>query len=525
MTENFSFLFQYLKKENIYIDQDEFTFQIQSHPDSPSLLAISDTFSFFKIPNLATRIDIEDIIHMPDRFIALLKDGEASSFFAFIERIGDTFRYTNGKKERIVANETFKDLFQNIVLVVEKEDGDVPSIQKNKFLFPFILLGIAYLATIFITGFSLLSSLFLILVLMGVYFSIEAISHELGVKTKFSEAVCTLTTKMDCDAVINGKKAKFLEFINFSDSSVVFFGAQSLALLFLTLSNQMDSFYNATMILLLLSLPVSLASLYQQFFIVKKGCPICLAIIVILYLELISLMVFHDFSLTISRVSIVYYVFSVVSCYCLFAFVKKSLKTNAEQKSEIATSNRFKRNYSLFKMALLSSKTINYKRIISGEIILGNPDAKLKVLVVSSPFCGHCKGAHENIGILLERYSNDISIEVRFNYNQEFVDETSKTLHQRLLGIYFEKGQEAFMSALENWFEDNNLEKLKPLEESSIVDLKINEILNEQFVWNQENDITFTPAIFINKYHFPVQYDRNDLRYFVNELSEDDEVF
>lgn len=524
MTENFSFLFQYLKKENIYIDKEEFAFQIQSHPDSPSLLAISDAFSFFKISNLATRIDIEDIIHIPDHFIALLKDEESASFLAFIERIGNTFQYTHGGKKRVVANEVFKDLFQNVVLVIEKEDGDIPSIKKNKSLFPLTLLGIGYLATIFITGFSLLLSLFLILALIGVYFSIEAISHEFGVKTKFSEAVCTLTTKMDCDAVINGKKAKFLEFINFSDSGIVFFSSQLLALLLLTLSNQMASFYNVTMILLLLSLPVSLASLYQQFFIVKKGCPICLAIIVILYLELTSLMIFHNFRLTISIVSIVYYLFSIASCYSLFAFVKKSLKTNVELKSEIVASNRFKRNYSLFKMALLSSKSVKYKRIASGEIILGNPDAKLKILVVSSPFCGHCKAVHENIGMLLERYNNEISVEIRFNYNQEFVNEDSKILHQRLLGIYFEKGQEAFMNALENWFENKNKEQLKPLEESLIVDLKINEILNEQFLWNQENEITFTPAVIVNGYQFPAQYDRNDLKYFISELTEDEDL-
>ncbi|PIF30110.1 hypothetical protein CLU81_0512 [Flavobacterium sp. 9] len=39
----FSFLCQYLKKESVNIDQDEFVFQTQSHPDYPLLLAISDT--------------------------------------------------------------------------------------------------------------------------------------------------------------------------------------------------------------------------------------------------------------------------------------------------------------------------------------------------------------------------------------------------------------------------------------------------------------------------------------------------
>lgn len=60
MTENFAFLFQYLKKENITIDQDEFIFQLNSHPETPSLLALSDTLSFFNIDNLATKINFEN---------------------------------------------------------------------------------------------------------------------------------------------------------------------------------------------------------------------------------------------------------------------------------------------------------------------------------------------------------------------------------------------------------------------------------------------------------------------------------
>ena len=47
MTDNYNYLFQYLEKENITIDKSEFSFQIESQPDYPSLLSITDTLSFF----------------------------------------------------------------------------------------------------------------------------------------------------------------------------------------------------------------------------------------------------------------------------------------------------------------------------------------------------------------------------------------------------------------------------------------------------------------------------------------------
>lgn len=46
MINTFNQLFQYLEKEEITFDKNEFLFQIQSHPDFPSLLSISDTLSF-----------------------------------------------------------------------------------------------------------------------------------------------------------------------------------------------------------------------------------------------------------------------------------------------------------------------------------------------------------------------------------------------------------------------------------------------------------------------------------------------
>ena len=74
MPENFSFLFDLIKAEKIYIDKEEFVFQIQSHPSYPSLLAISDTLTFFNVENAALNISFEEIDLLPDNFIALLTE-------------------------------------------------------------------------------------------------------------------------------------------------------------------------------------------------------------------------------------------------------------------------------------------------------------------------------------------------------------------------------------------------------------------------------------------------------------------
>ena len=359
---------------------------------------------------------------------------------------------------------------------------------------------------------------------MGVYLSVEAISHEFGIQTKFSEAVCTITTNSDCDAVINAKKSRFLENFSFSEASITFFSAQLLGLLMFAITNQLPNFYNITIIILLFSIPVTFFSFYQQIAVAKKWCPICMAIICIIYAETVSLLVYTNFSFSIRTMPIAYILLVLVGCYIASVFVKNIIKQNLDFKTKISKNNRFKRKYSLFKMALLASDKVSEKTNTSNNILLGNPDAKLKITIVSSPFCGHCKEAHKIIEEILDIYKDKICFNLHFNFDDSNGDEKSKRVHQKLVQIYFSEGQNVFINALHNWFENKEEDKLILKSTSQIKDLKINEILYEQFSLNQENKITYTPAIIINKHLFPNEYDRNDLIYFINDL-EDDEDF
>lgn len=527
MIENFSFLFHYLKKKNITIDQKEFDFQVQSHPDYPSLLSISDTLSFFKINNIAARVDTQDLENLPNNFIALIKDNEEKFFWTFVEQNLNGFQYVqNGKKTKL-DNKEFAEQFQNVVLVTEREETELlnKDDSNKKMLFGLILLGLVYLFSISISNFSLLQFFIVFFASTGVYLSVEAVSHEFGIKTKFSEAVCAISSNTDCNAVINSKKNRYFELINFSDSSITFFGTQLLALLFSSISNLLDSFYIITTILLLFSVPIILLSIYQQYFVVKKWCPICLTIISLIFTELGCLLFFNSFTLSVELKAISYFVLAMILSYLSTVFIKNLFKSNFNLQARVLENYRFKRKYSLFKIALLDSKSIDYKESIENNIVLGNIDAKLKVIIVLSPFCGHCRATLKMINEILERYRIKISIDIRFNFNSEYSDQKSIELHRRLISIFLEKGEIAFLEALNIWFEKKNFDDFEPIMDSSNNNLLIDKLLKEQFLWNKENNITFTPAIIINGFYFPNQYDRSDLIYFINDLDDDDKFY
>ena len=172
MIENFSFLFHYLKREKITIDQTEFNFQVQSHTSYPSLLAVSDTLSFLKINNLATRLENEDLVHLPNAFIALIQEKEDSPFLKFVERKENDFQYSKEGELVVVSNKKFEEMFQNIVLLAEKEESELVTKKSNKlFVYGIGFLGLIYLFSVFANGFSLLTILFVCFASVGVYLS------------------------------------------------------------------------------------------------------------------------------------------------------------------------------------------------------------------------------------------------------------------------------------------------------------------------------------------------------------------
>ena len=211
----------------------------------------------------------------------------------------------------------------------------------------------------------------------------------------------------------------------------------------------------------------------------------------------------------------------LVGSYLASNFVKNIIKQNLDFKSKIAESNRFKRKYSLFKMALLSSDVVTEKTSTFNSILLGNPEAKLKIKVVSSPFCGHCKEMHKIMQEILDSCKDNICFDLHFNFDPSSDNEKLKRVHKKLVQIYFSEGQYTFIKALHDWFENLDEDVLLLNSTFQVNDLKINEILYEQFSWNMKNKINYTPAIIINNYLFPNEYDRNDLIYFINDLEDD----
>ncbi len=525
MTENSNSLFQYLEKESITIDKFEFEFQVQSHPDYPSILAIADALTFFNIRNGVVRVDISEIELLPEHFIAVLTEENDKSTLDtqlyFVEQKGASYFCSKDKKATEIAKGELESRWNGIVLLVEK-DETVPTIdaKKSNLFWVLPLFGILFFFTTLVMveeGF--ITKLFFIFPLLGVLFSIAALKDLFGTKSELINKFCNISSNASCTTVVNSDKWKIFKFLNFSDLSIIFFAFQFSGLFILMLSGDSVSFFSVQKILLLFSLPVILLSLYYQKYVEKKWCPLCLVIIGIIIVELIYLALFftNDFAMSYQSVIVLGLVSSTVAL--VWSTLKKTLMKHKELKEFQLTGNRFMRNYEIFKNSLLAKTNIN---LPYSPIFLGNKESETEITIITSPFCGHCEKAHEILENILVSNQDNLKIKVIINADIDVLDEEKKLFFRSLMCIYLEKGEVFFMEALHYWFSTKNLKDWIKRYELPFDSEKIDFIFQQHKLWCKSNDFNFTPAIFVNGYEYPKAYSRESLEFFVNELVEDD---
>jgi thiol-disulfide isomerase/thioredoxin len=518
MAENFDFLFYYLEKENISIDKSEFEFQIKSHPDYPSLLAIADALSFFNINNGAMRVEISQIEFLPNLFVALLRGENNMPQLYFIEEISGNYFCKNDKKTISITKQQLEHRWLNLVLFVEKPDVEISKSRSVlSWIAPLVYLG-CFLLVLNSFKFHMYSGLFFIFPALGILFSVAALKDLFGAKSQLISNFCNISATTSCDSIISSTKWKFFEWVSFSDLSIIFFATQFLGLFAFILTGNCSYFFVIQSFILCFSIPVILLSLYFQKFVEKKWCPICLVIIGIVLFELGYLFLAKQGGFSISIRAIILFLFVFLSVSFIWIVLKKILESQKNLKEFQFKANRFIRNYEIFKNNLFSKRKVFFPEI---PIIIGNKESKTIITIISSPFCGHCKKAHDVLEQIVENHSDNLQVQIILKVDLKNQSEENKLFFRSLYKIHSLNDTAIFIKALKDWFNITDLPVWFSKYPLSIND-SFDEIMQTHYNWCDRNSLNFTPAIFINGFEYPELYERENLEYFINELIEDE---
>jgi len=522
MLNNFTFIVKSLLiKNKIFLDYEEFEMQIKSHPSYPSLHAITGVLSHFNIENTAIKVPVnmDTLAQLPTCFLAQIKNTDGEHIVLVINKGLNYKLIFNSKENTQVSTETFLEQFTGILVAVEKDENNTSISSSNNHRNTLAIISfLVFVALFFINKPSLFETFYFILSTIGIGASYLIIQHDLGIDSKIVNTICSQESKTtNCNAVLNSKGATLFKSLKLSDISFIYFIALTLISAFFSIVNlDFDLLFQIS----LLSAPIIAYSIYYQAVIVKNWCTLCLAIVTVLAFQASLIFFVESFKLIVSVLSVLLIAFSFLSTASLWLLIASKLKKEQELKTLKIEATKFKRNFEIFKTLLEKSETINTIIPNTNEIILGNKNAPLNIIVVTNPFCGHCKGVHNLVESLLKNHHNDLNVTVRFNINTSDLESDGVLVSSRLLELFHTEGELKCLEAMHDiynnadakswltkWGKCNNTNNYKT-------------VLEIEYNWCLDNNINFTPEILINGRAYPKPYDRNDLAFFIEDLQE-----
>lgn len=499
----FDKLINYLK-----LDKQEFVFQFNSHPNYPSALAFSDTLNFMGVRNDAYELDKEYWDELPEEFIAIVENS-----FSLVKKAGAQYSIYSDKAKTLNKEELHKNS-TDFVLLFEKTDGSENKSVTNFKPFIYAVLGIILIYSLL--NHSWYGALFNLLSVIGVYISLEIFNQKFGNTSAVIGSICGDTsanqTVNSCNKIINQDKTSILG-LKFSDFSLIYFiGISVLGLFLPDTSFLIKGFTFASLIAIGYSV-------YVQAFVEKTFCRVCLLIISILVAQIvISTFLFENlfFDPKILLLSVILWLAS----FSMVLFLNNLLQEKETLQKSNAKNLRFKRNYDLFKRELKENEKVEFSD--NETFSLGSQNAKLHISVVSNPYCGFCKDAHKITEQLLEKYPNDISAQIRFNYSPERANDKFTNLISDFTHIYKNRPEKEFLQTVETWFENKDESKIREIAGTSSNEEDLTPLV-QMSTENSNAGLNFTPIFIINGHQFPDKYDRDDIWYFITDLIEDEE--
>jgi len=515
-----------LKKNKIAFDKAELEFQIKSHPSYPSLHAITGVLGHFNISNVAAKIpNTKEVIEdLPSCFIAQLNINGHNGLFTIEKKEGLFNCFDELGKHKAINTDKFLEAFTGIILAVEQTDNTATRKEKpriNSSLY--VIIASLCLLLVYVNSvWDIMPITVFLLSVVGILISVSILQQELGIKNPIGEAFCTSNSdKKNCHAVLASNGARFFGNKKLSDLSMMYFTGYSLAVFLLSIQGYS---LNLVYAISLLALPITLYSIYYQGVVLKTWCLLCLSIVALLWIQAVIPLAFQSFSfsnIAIVPIEILIVLSAFIISYALWSCFKPEYEASIQNKHYKIDYFKFKKDYTVFSSLLKQGSQIETQVEGSQDIIFGNPNSNVEILIVTNPFCGHCKPVHSIIEDVLSRYADDVKIIIRFNINLSDLESDAFKIVSSILHFYKTNEIEKCKQAMHDAYSGMHFKDWEKKWGNLAIDKETyHEILKQQKDWCTNSGLNFTPVILINGYAYPRVYDRKDLIFFIEDLSE-----
>jgi protein-disulfide isomerase len=505
-----------IKKLNIRVSSGTIQNCLNDHPDYPSLLALSDCLTEWKMPNSAYQIDKNEY-DPADLSFPLIAHLQKSGQFILINSIANgRVIYTDGRKTNAAMPEQeFLSQWAGVVLYAEAtpESGEKEyKVQRFKdilnglripALVTAVFAGILYV--FFQYSVTWVFTVLSIITLAGLIVSTLLLMYSVNASNPFVQNLCSLGKKNDCNAILKSKEAKVTGWLSWSEVGFFYFSGTLISLL---LVNNAVPFLA---VLNLCCLPYTFWSVWYQYK-AKNWCVLCCTVQALLWLQFIVFAAGVGYAVPVPELkTIIALVISFSIPIVIWAFVKPFM-LKAEQLAPLKQQlKKFKYNSDLFNQVLTNQPRFSVPNDIM-PIVLGNAEAETVITMVSNPFCGPCATTHKILDQWLNT-RNDIQVKIVFTTaNHDDDPKTKVARHLTALSLLEDRSK--VEQALNDWYDSTKKDydtwaKNYPIH----VNGEMEQVTQKQKEWCTLTEITFTPTILVNGYKLPDPYRLDDIKY------------
>ncbi len=467
---------KYLHKNGYNNQKDAFDELFLSHPNYPSVFAITDSLNALSIENIAIKVPKEQFIDLPESFLAMYR---GNIVLTTKTKQSVTIETDDTKKQKLTFNE-FLSGWSEVIIAVEPNVNPILKKEKRNtkgLLYAIPIVGLLACSFVF-QNHNLNSILLLITSIVGLVFSVFIVQEKFGIKNEIASKFCNINPNASCDSVIQSKKGEINRWIGFSDLPLLFFSISIVSILI------QPQFSNRIIGLIsLLAIPAIAYSIWIQKFEIKKWCVLCLAVSLVILMQSLVFSIGNVSWFDFSTSNFYAIIFATILLSSIWLALKPILENKIKFEKEVNELKRFKRNFNLFQFLSTDIEEYDDFEKLKG-ITFGNENALTQITLILSPSCGHCHTAFKEAYELFQNYSEKVFLNVLFNINPENNDNPYKIIAENLLALNEENPKKAKEALIDWHIKRLDFENWKTKWTIESPHLVVNKQLENQYYWS-----------------------------------------
>jgi uncharacterized membrane protein len=491
---------------------------LKSNSYYPTFKSICDTLNDWKVENYPLKYQPEEMKELTAPYIVHFNSGGGQ--LAFVSKIkNNTITYYDSYSlKREIGIQEFLEKCSGAVILLNPDERSGEKDFRKKWqdeficksilpltVFAFLLFVVFAAFNSFVIGSELLQKtqgLLFFTKTTGIALSLLLILHEFDVRLSLTEKLCHLNKATNCNIVLNDKASKIFGWFGWADAGFIYFTG---CLLFLLQGSRAGD-YSLLAILSALSMPYPLFSIYYQGFVLKKWCPMCLGVQLILIIEFILL--FPQFTcLNFSFTSLSTLILTFLATGIIYTLVILYFSEKTSHEIQYNKYLGFKKNPDVLRTLLLNQKRYDIP-VTEASLVFGDKDSSIKITAFLSLQCSHCARAFDKIKELLKSDPN-MGISIILITSEVNILNTLHHLNRR-------NRDDDALALLEQWYTMDSYSRSRLSDNLCIpeVDDISKEVSNENYELFKKCNVSGTPTFFVNGYLLPDQYEIDDIKYF-----------